>query len=412
MMRIRPRFARAFVLASSTFAPFAWAQEDRPQVPTFRAGVSAVLVDVVALDSEGRPLTGLRAEDFQVFEDGVPQTIATFDVTDWTSYVGERTSGATRDDRVNTYPRRFIFILNRQGAEFEYLNRAKRDLGSFIVESMAEGDEAMVIDVGYSLKVVQSFRAGKAGTLETVRKLSQMKIDYPMGIDRAAQQIYRDLESLGQSLLSIPGRKIVILFSNELMTFSPPGGRGVDNSFSLKVAVESLNQANTSVYTFDIRGAEAINTFADGLSPLATETGGRYFRNNPTFIPALRRIGSENQRYYLLSYVSTNPEADGSYRKIQVKVAREGATVIARPGYYARAPEAKTTEESAEKMDTGAKAGGAAELPLALEISTYLLATGTSAVRVPLSVALPADLLTGEGGGERKIELRVKDESG
>ncbi|HEY7698348.1 MAG TPA: hypothetical protein VIE88_08020, partial [Vicinamibacteria bacterium] len=137
-----------------------------------------------------------------------------------------------------------------------------------------------------------------------------------------------------------------------------------------------------------------------------------YFWNNPTFSPSLRRIGTENQRYYLLSYVSTNPEADGSYRKIQVKVAREGATVIARPGYYARAPEATTTEESAEKADGRGKGGAAAELPLALEISTYLLATGTSAVRVPMSVALPADLLTGEGGGERKIELRVKTESG
>jgi len=397
------------------FARMAPAQEDRaqvPQVPTFRAGVNAVLLDVVVIDREGQPIPGLLREDFQLFEDGVPQTVATFDVTDWTSYVGERAEGASREGGVNTYPRRFIFILNRQGARFEYLNRAKRDLGTFIVESMAEGDEAMVIDVGYSLKVVQNLQAGKEQTLQAVQKLSQMQIDYPMGPDRAAQQIFRDLESLGQALLAIPGRKIVILFSNELFTFARPGSREIDNSFSLKKAVESLNQANTSVYTLDIRGPDSESSFEGGLSPLATETGGRYFHSNPSFSPPLRRIGAENQRYYLLSYVSTNAEFDGSYRKIEVKVAREGATVIARPGYFAREPEAVTTDAPEEKPEDPPKARAAAELPLAVELSTYLLPTGASTVHVPLTVALPADLLTGAGGAERKLRLNVADESG
>jgi hypothetical protein len=270
----------------------------------------------------------------------------------------------------------------------------------------------MVIDVGYSLKVVQNLQAGKEQTLQAVRKLSQMQIDYPMGPDRAAQQIFRDLESLGQALLAIPGRKIVILFSNELFTFAPPGSREIDNSFSLKKAVESLNQANTSVYTLDIRGPDSSSSFEGGLSPLATETGGRYFHSNPSFSPPLRRIGAENQRYYLLSYVSTNAEFDGSYRKIDVKVAREGATVIARPGYFAREREAVTTDAPDEKPADPPKARAAAELPLAVELSTYLLPTGASTVHVPVSVALPADLLTGAGGAERKLRLNVADESG
>jgi hypothetical protein len=239
-----------------------------------------------------------------------------------------------------------------------------------------------------------------------------MQIDYPMGPDRAAQQIFRDLESLGQALLAIPGRKIVLLFSNELQTFASPGSRSIDNSFSLKDAVEALNQANTSVYTLDIRGPDSESSFAGGLSPLATETGGRYFHSNPSFSPPLRRIGAENQRYYLVSYVSTNTEFDGSYRKIEVKVAREGATVIARPGYFAREPEAATTDGPEEKPADPPNARAAAELPLAVELSTYLLPTTAGTVHVAVSVALPADLLTGEGGAERKLRLNVADESG
>jgi VWFA-related protein len=401
-MRFRPRLARALAV----LAPLGLFQETpEDQVPRFRGGVSAVLVDVVVTDREGNPLS-LSREDFQVFEDGVPQEIATFDVTDWTSYVAGRTEGAA-DSRVNAYPRRFIFIINRQGAKFEYLNRAKRDLSEFIVESLAEGDEAAVVDIGYSFKIVQNFQAGKEATLQTVRKLSQMHIDYPMGPDRAADQVYRDLESLGEALVKIPGRKIAILFSNELQTFVAPGSRDVNNAFSLKEATESLNQANVSVYTLDIRGPDTpFASLEGGLSPLATETGGKFFRNSTTFGPPLKRIGAENQRYYLLSYVSTNPEADGSYRKIEVKVARDGAVVIARPGYFAREREAATTE------DDLAKEPPEAELPLAVELSTYLLPSAGGKVLVPWSVALPADLLTGDGTEERKLRLEVRDSAG
>jgi VWFA-related protein len=402
-MRLRPRLARALALA----APIALFQEPQEsQVPTFRGGVNAVLVDVVVTDSNGNPIADLTQEDFQVFEDGVLQTISTFDVTDWTSYVSER-AGEQAAGPTNTYPRRFIFIINRQGARFEHLNRAKRDLAEFIVESMAEGDEAMVIDIGYSLKVLQNFQAGKEETLQTVRKLSQMQIDYPLGPDRAADQIYRDLESLGESLLKLPGRKIVIFFSNELLTFPGPGSRASNNSVSLRNAIESLNQANTTVYTLDIRGPDSsFDTTRGGLSPLATETGGTFFRNAITFGAPLKRIGTENQRYYLLSYVSTNAEVDGSYRKIEVKVVREGATVIARPGYFAREPEAVTTEDDLPD------ARPEADFPLALELSTYLVPSGEGPVLVPWSVALPADLLMGDGGEDRKLRLEVRDSAG
>jgi VWFA-related protein len=396
----------------AAFSPIATIQETQ-QVPTFRAGVSAVLVDVVVVDGDGNAVSGLTREDFQVFEDGAAQTIATFDVTDWRSYLGERAEGASPEGRLNTYPRRFIFIVNRQGAQFEHIYRAKRDLGTFIVESLAEGDEAMVVDIGYSLKVVQDLKTGKEQTLLAVRSLSQMQIDYPMGRDRSAHEIYRDLESLGEALSMTAGRKVVIFFSNDLQTFAPPGSRDIDNSFSLQAAVESLNQANTTVYTFDIRGPDSpFPSIEGGLSPLATSTGGRFFHSNPTFNPPLRRVGAENQRYYLLSYVPTNPELDGSYRKIDVKVAREGATAIARPGYFAREREPVTTDAKDDKPADSAKAAVDAELPLALELSTYLLPTETGAVRVPIAVALPAELLTGDSGAERKLRLNLADDSG
>ncbi len=60
-----------------------WAQTSSPdsssQQPTFRANVRRVLVDVVVTDAKDEPVTGLPKEQFQIFEDGHPQTLTSFD---------------------------------------------------------------------------------------------------------------------------------------------------------------------------------------------------------------------------------------------------------------------------------------------------------------------------------------------
>lgn len=394
-------------------------ESSQGQIPRFRAGVDAVLVDALVLDSDGMPVSDLTREDFRVFEDGVEQTIASFDVTDWTSYVAARTGEApasTSAPAVNTYPRRFVFVLNRQGASFEYLARAKRALSTFVVESLADGDEAMVIDIGYSTKILQDLVDDKQTTISTIKSLSSMAVPYRLGADRAAEFVYEDLEALGRSFAELPGRKILVLFSMELLTFTSPGTVYSSQAVPLQRAIESLNQSNTSVYAIDLAGVDRRGSSpTGGLSPLATDTGGRYFVNAVTYARELERVGRENQRYYLLGYVSTNAAADGSYREIEVRVDRPDVEVIARPGYFAREAEMETTDDGDEARDRspeGGKARPENALPLAVEMTTYLLPTGTGKVRVPVSIALPEELLTGPGGRERKLTVTLSNEQG
>jgi hypothetical protein len=53
------------------------------QQDVIRTGVTMVPIDVRAFDRQGRPVTNLKAEDFTIFEDGVPQTIAHFSTQDF-----------------------------------------------------------------------------------------------------------------------------------------------------------------------------------------------------------------------------------------------------------------------------------------------------------------------------------------
>ena len=396
-------------------------EEAERQVPQFRTQVNAVLVDALVLNRDGNPVEDLTRRDFQLFEDGVEQSIASFDVTDWTSYVAAQTGASPGEPSAlqeNKYPRRFVFVLNRQGTRFDYLVRAKRALSSFVVESLADGDEAMVIDMGNSTKIVQQFVADKQTTLASIDSIRPMAMPYRMEIDRAARAVYQDIESLARAFAEIPGRKIVVLFSMELMTFPPPGSTLTNETFTLKRTVEALNQSNTSVYAIDLAGVDSRGASSyGGLSALALDTGGRFYRNAVAFGPPLERIGRENQRYYLLGYVSTNAAADGSYRKIELRVDRPDVEVVARPGYFARKEDTQTdVADAREAPDTAPSARGDAAasdaLPLAVEITTYLLPTGTGKVRVPMSVALPEELLTGKGGSERELMLTVADEQG
>ena len=76
-MRARVLFAAGGLLLS---AAVLLAQNPPPsgQTPTFRAGVDAVSVDVIVSDKQGRPVTDLQPEDFEIVENKKLQTIQTF----------------------------------------------------------------------------------------------------------------------------------------------------------------------------------------------------------------------------------------------------------------------------------------------------------------------------------------------
>ncbi len=59
-------------------APPSGSQPDATQQPTFRTGINFVRVDVIASDKKGMPVADLTAKDFEVLEDGKPQTIEQF----------------------------------------------------------------------------------------------------------------------------------------------------------------------------------------------------------------------------------------------------------------------------------------------------------------------------------------------
>jgi VWFA-related protein len=71
------------------------------------------------------------------------------------------------------------------------------------------------------------------------------------------------------------------------------------------------------------------------LNRLAGETGGLLVRNTNDLGRGFEAIGNDLRSYYALSYAPSNGELDGSFRTIEVRVARKDVEVRARKGYYA-----------------------------------------------------------------------------
>ena len=179
-----------------------------------------------------------------------------------------------------------------------------------------------------------------------------------------ASQIYarasaRSEQSLGlversiEALAEARGRKSLVLVSAGLI--QDPRLRGY------RRVVSASRRANTAVYFLDARGLVAVPSGmqadvampldivdrstgtgvdetregSEGSEGLALDTGGLVLKNRNDLAAGLARIGREARSYYLVGYAPQNRAADGKFRRIEVKVAREGVSVRARRGYFA-----------------------------------------------------------------------------
>jgi VWFA-related protein len=109
------------------------------------------------------------------------------------------------------------------------------------------------------------------------------------------------------------------------------------------------NRANVTMYTIDPRGlvgmgdidqqvdpqqwSEFVRKSQDSLRVIAEETGGLAVVNQNDFSKALKRIDAETSDYYVLGYISKNPDPTKRRRQIDVKVTRKGAIVWFRKEY-------------------------------------------------------------------------------
>jgi len=126
-------------------AGFANAQERR-DVPTFPARTELVTVDAVVLDSAGRPVRGLTAQDFSLSEDGKAQAIVSFEAFDLGAGMQPVAASTPGPVATNLRPTRatastFVLLVDDMSLAPSRQETVRTALTRFLTDGVRDGDE-------------------------------------------------------------------------------------------------------------------------------------------------------------------------------------------------------------------------------------------------------------------------------
>jgi VWFA-related protein len=153
----------------------------QPQTPSFPGQVEQVTVDVVVLDKDGQPVTGLKAEDFTVYEDGKPQRVASFESIEVPEQAAPaRAALLRRRVSTNVAPpgppeRAFVLVFDNVHLTHTQAEQAKRAVGDFIRDGLAEGDRVQLVATGGGAWWSGQMTGARADLLAALERLKGLR---------------------------------------------------------------------------------------------------------------------------------------------------------------------------------------------------------------------------------------------
>jgi VWFA-related protein len=279
----------------------------QPQSPAFRAGVDLVSLTVTVTDGT-RYVTGLNAEDFQVFEDGALQEVTYF-------------------NRENL-PVALALLVDTSASMETRLPTAQEAAIGF-ARRLRPQDLAEVVDFDSRVVILQSFTNDLVELEQAIRKTSA---GGSTSMYNAVYIALKDLTRVVATEVSEIRRQAIVLLSD---------GEDTSSLLPFEEVLDLAKRSETSIYAIGLRADDAPQSrgFKEAefvLRQLSQETGGRAFF--PADVGELAgiytQISEELSSQYTLGYTSRNPRRDGAWRRVVVRVNRPGTAARTKQGYF------------------------------------------------------------------------------
>lgn len=331
-----PNLLRAVVwvlcLAGTMVAP---CQQDAAKPPredrslqTFKVDVDLVNLFFNVKDKRGALITDLNKDQFEVYEDGKPQTIKYF---------------SAESDQ----PLTLAMLIDSSVSQERVLPMEKEVGAAFLREVLRDKDMAFVISFDVSVDLLQDF-TNDAGRLRNA--LNKARINGGGGgggglpgmgggpfptANRPRGTLLYDAVYLAsyEKLAREVGRKAMILLTD---------GEDQGSQMRTRDAVEAAQKADSIVYVILIadRGFYGFGGYHGDseMKKLTADTGGRVIEVGnkvEKLREAFDQIARELRSQYSIGYTPTNNKHDGSFRHVEVKAKNSDYKVRARAGYYA-----------------------------------------------------------------------------
>lgn len=301
------------------------------QTPTFRIKVDMVVLSFTVTDSKGKYVNGLKYTDFRILEDGIQQAISTFAEGNKTPLQildgGQTRPLVTQADPeakagpVDAFVGTNVFVL------FDTSNYMYR---GFVYASDAIADFVRGLDRADSVAVYTFSR-----NLTRAATLTRDRNDAVAGLRKAVagddSALYNALLLCLRDAAKVPGRKVVIVFSN-----GPDNGSMVAPD-DVRAVAEDEGIPIYVISTSDV-SKDAISSAV--FRRLATRTGGKaYFAKTwQKQVEAFENIREDLGNSYTMTYYP-KPNPNEGFRKISVEILTDTAKkmrIRARPGYRPR----------------------------------------------------------------------------
>jgi VWFA-related protein len=270
-------------------------QGDTP-APTFKAQVEYVEVDALVADEQGNFVRGLTKEDFQVFEDGKPQTISTFALVNIPVEQAQRPLFASRpiepDVESNERPfegRVYVLVLDDLHTDALRSQRVKVAARQFIQNNFGENDLMAVLYTGGRSQDAQEFTNNKRLLLAAVdrfmgRKLQSRTlarndeyfrqrdapmrdgtINDPFDQERAynARSLLTQLKNVSEWFGGVRGRRKTLMLVSEgidyniydvIRNYDSPASSASGIMEDIRQTIAATARSNVSIYAIDPRG--------------------------------------------------------------------------------------------------------------------------------------------------------------
>jgi VWFA-related protein len=185
-------------LLAAALATAVGAQRDQPTPPAFRTQAELVIVDAVVVDRTGKPLSDLTAADFELFDEGQPQTIAFFQAVSAAPAAERATRPARRRVTYSTnvgvdarVTRSFVLFFDDLHLTREVGDRAKRAVARFIERELADGDLVSLVVPGRALRWHARMPHGRDELVRMVEGLQGAFLPEPSSEQMSDYEAYR-----------------------------------------------------------------------------------------------------------------------------------------------------------------------------------------------------------------------------
>lgn len=301
-------------------------QNQDQSMETLKVRVNVVQLFFNVKDKKGALIPSQTKDDFELLEDGKPQTIKYFTAE-------------------SNLPLTLGILIDTSGSQMRVLEMEKEVGGAFLNDILREKDEAFLIGFDVNVDLLQDF-TNDVHRLKAAMNKTRINTGggggtiipggggnpVPTGPPRGTLLYDAVYLAAHDELSHEVGRKAMILLTD-----------GEDQGSQLRVrdAIEAAQKSDSICYVLMIADRGFYGGFGysgdSEMKKLANETGGRVIdvgNKMDKLKEAFDQIAKELRSQYNIGYTSANTNQDGAFRKIELH-SKQGYKIQTRSGYYA-----------------------------------------------------------------------------